>query len=110
MAEPSSTAAAERLSAESQRYELTLGDYLRILTKRRLLVAACFVLVLAMSIVYTNMKTPLYSASSTVRITAAPRAFQAGSLYIPTTNFSTYDKAREAGKQINWALLSGLVE
>lgn len=72
------------LSAESRRYELTLSDYWRIIVKRRTIVFLSFVLVLILAIVYTNTKTPMYEASSSVRIASGPRAFQLeGGMLLP---------------------------
>lgn len=62
--------------SEARRYELTLGDYWRIILKRRLIIFLSFVFVLILSIVYTNSKTPLYESSSAVRVITGPRAFQ----------------------------------
>lgn len=65
-----------RLAAEFRRYELTLSDYWRIIIKRRMIVFASFLMVLILSIIYTNSKTPIYETSSAVRISSAPRAFE----------------------------------
>lgn len=64
------------IPSEIHRYELTLSDYWRIIVKRRMVVFVSFLLVLILSIVYTNSKTPLYEASSAVRVVSNPRAFQ----------------------------------
>lgn len=82
-----------RMGSESHGYELTMGDYLRILFKRRFIVVASFALALVGSILYTNSKIPLYATSSTVRIASTPRVFQPGaSFFMPTTDFSTYEE------------------
>ncbi|MBN1687880.1 MAG: AAA family ATPase [Candidatus Omnitrophica bacterium] len=62
--------------ADTQRYELTLGDYWRILLKRRYVVVLTFFSVLISSIVYTNLQTPLYRADAAVRIAERAKAFQ----------------------------------
>ena len=65
-----------RLPLETPRYELTLSDYWRILVKRRFIIFFSFVFVLTLAIIYSNSKTPLYQASTSVRISQGPRAFQ----------------------------------
>lgn len=65
-----------RLAQDAHRYELTLGDYWRILKKRRLIIVFTFVSILAGTIAYTNLQTPYYQASSSLRIVQKARAFQ----------------------------------
>lgn len=77
-------ALSSRIASEVKRYELTLTDYWRIMLKRRLTIFFCFALVLTAAIVYTNMKTPLYQASSAVRIVIGPRAFHYEGAFLPS--------------------------
>ena len=46
------------IATELHRYELNLSDYWRIIIKRRMFVFASFLMVLILSIIYTNSKTP----------------------------------------------------
>lgn len=73
---PEASPAPSRLLSDFKRYELTLGDYWRIIIKRRMVIFASFLMVLIISIIYTNSKTPIYETSSTVRIASKPRAFE----------------------------------
>lgn len=79
---PPETPVPSRISSEFRRYELTLSDYWRIIIKRRMVVFASFLMVLILSIVYTNSKTPVYQTSAAVRIASAPRAFDENGMYI----------------------------
>ena len=81
-----------RLPLETPRYELTLTDYWRIIVKRRLIIFFSFVFILTLAIIYTNSKTPLYQATSSVRITTSPRAFQSESYMVNSqyNNFANY--------------------
>ena len=56
------------LPTESSRYELTLGDYWRILIKRKFIILITFVSVLAGTIAYTNAQIPIYRAASGVKV------------------------------------------
>lgn len=64
----SSQQSTMNLPTEMSRYELTIGDYWRILVKRKFIVFLTFISVLAGTIAYTNAQTPVYSAASGVRI------------------------------------------
>ncbi len=80
-----------RSSSDSQRYELTLSDYWRILIKRRMIIIVSFIMILIASIVYTNGKTPMYEAGSEVRISMGPRAFQYdGGMFVPQNTLPVY--------------------
>ncbi len=56
------------ISLDASRYELTLGDYWRILIKRRIIILLTFISVLSGTIAYTNSLPPVYEASSSVKI------------------------------------------
>ena len=81
-----------RLAMESHRYELSLGDYWRIIIKRRMIVLITFASVLTSTIIYTNSQTPLYEANSAVRVAINARAFQDGGVFVPQIGdiMSTY--------------------
>lgn len=75
MAETAPAVSPSRLPSDTRRYEMTLGDYWRIILKRRMVIFFAFLMSLIVSIIYTNSKTPIYETSSVVRITSGPRAF-----------------------------------
>lgn len=49
-------------------YELNIQDYLRIFKKRHLIIIFTFISVLGSAAVFTNLQTPVYEASSTVKV------------------------------------------
>jgi len=49
-------------------YELNIRDYLRIIRRRRWTIIFSFVLVLLLTIFYTNQQTPVYQTSTMVKI------------------------------------------
>lgn len=71
------------ISPESHPYELNLGDYWRIIVKRRVIVFLTFVCVFVSTLIYTHMQPSLYQAGSAVRILESTRVFQAEGMYIP---------------------------
>lgn len=75
MPELTGTVATPNLFHESSRYELTLGDYWRMLIKRKYIVLMTFISVLAGTIAYTNAQTPIYRADAAVRISQSASAF-----------------------------------
>jgi len=50
------------------RIEMNLGDYLRVVRKRKRIIILSFILVIISTIYYTNKQSPLYSTSSKVKI------------------------------------------
>ncbi|MFH1772359.1 MAG: GNVR domain-containing protein [Candidatus Omnitrophota bacterium] len=50
-------------------YELTLRDYIRVIRKRKFLIAFSFVLFAISAAVYISFQTPSYTANATVRVT-----------------------------------------
>lgn len=81
---PETTSAPARFASEFRRYELTLGDYWRIILKRRMVVFSSFLMVLIVSILYTNSKVPIYETNSTVRVLSKPRVFDEGGMIAST--------------------------
>ncbi len=49
-------------------YELNFHDYWRIIAKRKLIIALTSISVLGSAIVFTNLQTPVYQASATVKV------------------------------------------
>ncbi len=83
MTETASQAApVSRFTSEFRRYELTFSDYWRIIVKRRMVVFASFLMILIVSIVYTNSKTAIYQTNSTIRISSAPRIFDENGMFV----------------------------
>jgi uncharacterized protein involved in exopolysaccharide biosynthesis len=48
-------------------YELNLRDYWQVIQKRRLTFIVIFTAIFISSIIYTNLQTPVYQASSSVQ-------------------------------------------
>ncbi len=72
--------AAEKQSAPHER-ELTLRDLFDILSKGRWLIVACFVLVLALTALYTFTSAPEYEARSTLQVNTQNATPQLGELF-----------------------------
>ncbi|MBI4309260.1 MAG: hypothetical protein HY591_02900, partial [Candidatus Omnitrophica bacterium] len=51
-----------------ENYELTLGEYWRIIRKRKWTIAAVFVLVMLSTVIFTKMQTPIYEAALELKI------------------------------------------
>lgn len=49
-------------------YELNLRDYIRIFRKRKFIIIATFLIVIAGTTIYLDMQQPIYKASTTVKI------------------------------------------
>jgi len=52
-------------------YELNIQDYVRILKKRRWIIILTAVSIIGSVIIFTNMETPIYQASATVKVEAS---------------------------------------
>ncbi|MSR77318.1 MAG: polysaccharide biosynthesis tyrosine autokinase [Candidatus Omnitrophica bacterium] len=109
MAEVTSPAAMLHNPSEGSRYELTLGDYWRILIKRKFIIFLTFISVLVGTIAYTNAQIPIYRAAAGVKVSqgGSGRAFMSPDMFMGggSDAMATYQSTMTSQKVVERVVL-----